>query len=732
MDVTKKLKKTIDLLSQGETEKAEDILKAILKDFPRNPDALSMLGSIFIYKKNFIEGIAYIEKSLSINSKQPQAILNCGIAFYQTNQWSIALDYFNKLLQFNKNDRHALFHKALTFSKLKKIAEARDIYKQLIETNPNDYDSIVNLAYIYLDLQQHEEAFNYFEKAHSINPNQLDILKLLSQIAINTKAYERALFYLNKSLGIKFDEENLLNLGFVLLEVGESEKALNAFNFLIKSDYKNSTVYNNRANVFNVLQKYDEAILDAKQAILLDENFVEAHISLGNAFKGLGLYEKSLEVFNYAIKLDPSYYKSFHSRGLLFYSQKKYIESIDDFNLALKIQNTHEIYCDRGCAYKLLEDFDNALDDFNRALHLKSDFAPAYFNRALLEFTKKSYTKAEEDFITALKFSPNNDEIKENYGIFLLTLKNFNIGWSYFEGRLRDYRKPIDKYGKYYPFWKGEANAGNILIHGEHGIGDEVLYASLFNELLNIKGNNYIVVVDYRLISLFSRSFSGIKFISTKDTNLNEYLDQAKIDFFVYSASLGQILRNKITDFVNQKKSFLKSNQISKNKIESKLKIKKGKFCGFAWKSKNEKVERYKSLNSNDLSLIFKGKEFNLVNLQYGEVNEELNTLDKTMNVKIERFEEIDHFYDLDSLCSLIDSCDFIVTSSNVTAHLAGALGKQTFLLLPFSDGRVWYWHDNDLVSLWYPTIKIYRQSARGDWSTPIAQLNSDLKNIYG
>jgi ADP-heptose:LPS heptosyltransferase len=95
--------------------------------------------------------------------------------------------------------------------------------------------------------------------------------------------------------------------------------------------------------------------------------------------------------------------------------------------------------------------------------------------------------------------------------------------------------------------------------------------------------------------------------------------------------------------------------------------------------------------------------------------------------VNIENFTEVDLFNDIDSLCSLINACDFIVTISNLNAHVAGALGKKTFLLAPFSKGRLWYWHEKMSRSLWYPSVEIFPQTEINDWSAPIKEIKAKI-----
>ena len=117
----------------------------------------------------------------------------------------------------------------------------------------------------------------------------------------------------------------------------------------------------------------------------------------------------------------------------------------------------------------------------------------------------------------------------------------------------------------------------------------------------------------------------------------------------------------------------------------------------------------------------------NFVDLQYGDTRNQLSDLKSKHGIMLNKIDGIDNFNDIDGLASLIDACDFIVTISNVTAHIAGALGKKVFLIVPYSKGRCWYWHDGLKTSLWYASIQVFTQTETGDWSAPINQIKEKI-----
>ena len=119
-----------------------------------------------------------------------------------------------------------------------------------------------------------------------------------------------------------------------------------------------------------------------------------------------------------------------------------------------------------------------------------------------------------------------------------------------------------------------------------------------------------------------------------------------------------------------------------------------------------------------------------LVNLQYGDVNKEINEFEEETGIKIVQCGSVDNREDLDGLAALIEACDLVVSTSNVTIHLAGALGKDTWVLLPFVSSFWWLLNRDD--SVWYPSIKIYRQKKFQDWTSIPGSLRSDLSKKFG
>jgi ADP-heptose:LPS heptosyltransferase len=143
-------------------------------------------------------------------------------------------------------------------------------------------------------------------------------------------------------------------------------------------------------------------------------------------------------------------------------------------------------------------------------------------------------------------------------------------------------------------------------------------------------------------------------------------------------------------------------------------------MCGLSWKSTNKDIGLSKSLNLIELAPLLLIENLEFVSLQYGSTKDEIEFIEKSIGKKIHMVDGLDLYNDIDGLVALIDRCDFVVTTSNVTAHLTGSIGKKGIVLLPFSKGKIWYWHSGIDQSLWYPSLEMVSQLHMNDWTDPI------------
>ena len=126
---------------------------------------------------------------------------------------------------------------------------------------------------------------------------------------------------------------------------------------------------------------------------------------------------------------------------------------------------------------------------------------------------------------------------------------------------------------------------------------------------------------------------------------------------------------------------------------------------------------------------LFSGLDVVLVNLQYGDVDDEIREFRQATGIDVVQCASVDNREDLDGLAALIEACDLVVSTSNVTVHLAGALAKETWVLLRYSS--IYYWLVDRTDSIWYPSLSLYRQPTLDDWDSVYGTIRKDLEKRF-
>ena len=274
------------------------------------------------------------------------------------------------------------------------------------------------------------------------------------------------------------------------------------------------------------------------------------------------------------------------------------------------------------------------------------------------------------------------------------------------------------------PLWDGKSKS-KVLLWREQGIGDDIIFLGLAPEAFEAAGESMSILIDPRLIPICERSMPGIEFLpATKGSALED-----SFDYQLPMGSLPRLFRNSEEDFNKTKQGYFKADMTRVEQLRKELGIEGRKVIGISWKSFKSLNTTKKSMDLDRFGRIFKDCNVALLNLQYGEVDEEIEEFKESTGIEVLQSSSVDLREDLDGLAALIELCDLVVSTSNVTIHMAGALGKDSWVLLPFAANFWWLIERTD--SLWYPTVRLYRQKSLQDWSEILENIASSLKVQY-
>ena len=496
----------------------------------------------------------------------------------------------------------------------------------------------------------------------------------------------------------------------------------------LKISPNNADTYTYLGRLYSEQKLFEQAEICYKNAITLQPSNERYLNNLGALYLNLKRYDVADHFYSNILKSEPQLADTFNNLALLMLNKKNYSAAIGYCNKALDINSTlASAYNNLGLIFLEQKLFLEAENAFHEALLNKPLYADANYNLGNLYQQQKRYDKAESFYQNALEFQPDFIDARTNLAIMLLMLGRFKEGWVGYESRChpdKHDRKTIPPAFKV-PHWHGEPLIDkSMLIWAEQGIGDEVMFASCFNELKNHQGK-ITIACDHRLTKLFAQSFPFLVFIETDPSN--HYLSLVdSLDYHCAIGSLPHFFRNDKKDFESTS-SYLKVNQDLLSKWKQRYsQLKYSINIGISWRG--GKDSHHQQLRSIELSkwLPILKHEANFINLQYGDHQSEINKFTDQTGIQIFDWDDANPLTDLDNFSAQVKALDLVISIDNATVHFSGALGVKTFALLPYQ--QEWRWMNKGDDSLWYPnTMKLFRQEEERDWSTVILDTTKAL-----
>lgn len=594
---------------------------------------------------------------------------------------------------------------------------AENVLEKIIKHDHNNSRANELLAYIFAKRDDFNTTLQLLKKATSQENCSAESFYYLGSCFLKKNDLKQALEAFKKSLEKAGDFfEGLHDAGIACSGLGMTKDALEYYKRAFKYK-KTPELYFNIASIYDVLNDYGEAIKNYGESIKLDPSNYQAWLNKGVSLKNNGQYQEALQHLNQAIELKPDYFKAWGNKAALLDFTKRYHEALECYEEALRINPDYvEAWSNMGLTLNHLKKSDKAIESINKAIKINPQYLEAWLCKAIVLHDLRRFEEAVECCNTALKIDPNHRETIYNKSLINLSNKFFETGFFDYEARFKRINFSYKFSTESVSVWDGSGSNLRLLIIGEQGLGDEIFYSRFLN---NHKENNQITaIIDKRLVSIFSRSFSNVRFV-TKESNL----EKTDFDRQIAMGSLAKLSIKNITDINQSNKNFLAPQPVADKQFN-----KNNKFtCGISWKSTNKEIGESKSIDLINLKKVLKIPKCEFINLQYGDVQEEINFVSNFLKTPIRQINGLDLFNDIDGLLSLIQSCNIVITTCNLTAHLAGAIGKKTLLLTPYAQGKIWYWH-HDKTSIWYPSIKQYFQEANLTWNNAIEEVFKELE----
>jgi tetratricopeptide (TPR) repeat protein/ADP-heptose:LPS heptosyltransferase len=504
------------------------------------------------------------------------------------------------------------------------------------------------------------------------NRDELNVNFLLSKIEKSNKNYAGAINHLN--IALKVEPENieiLIELGDVYKTIKNYPKALENYEKVINLSPNSCMAYAKCAEIMMLMKQYQIGIDLYSKAYHLDNNNFEMLLGIASGHEAINNFELAFSLYDKVLSIKPSNIKTMTLKGELLRKTGKYEEAIFYANSIIKSDpNNTDAYLLRATCYKDLKLVPEAILDYEYIL-----------------------TK-----------NPSMEDIKYNLGLVLLMNSDYKKGWNLYESRwfLEEFigrKLNSDK-----PIWNRQKDA-HLLVWPEQGVGDEIMFSSILPDVLK-EVSSITVMIDSRLIDLFKRSFD--KKINFIDSNAN--INTLNYNYHIPIGSLAKFYRTSEVLFQNGKKQYLEVDLFKLNNVKKLINFEENKILiGVSWKSSNPKSGLKRSIDLTDVIKKFARENVEFINLQYGDVDLEIEQAFEKTDVRVINYKSINNKENIDGLATLIMCCDEVISIDNSTVHLSGALGKKTTVLLPKI--AEWRWQLTRVDTPWYPSVSLKRDA---------------------
>jgi tetratricopeptide (TPR) repeat protein len=566
-----------------------------------------------------------------------------------------------------------------------------------------------------------DEAIAHFNEAIRLRPRYPEVYIGLGRLALMGQQSESAESHFAKAVSQKPDNgEALYGLGLAQISQGKWVEAERSLFKASKQAPKHPIARYNLAKAQRENGKFTESAASYREAVKLAPNNHDAFNNLGSVLNDLGKFDEAVTVLHQALKLRPDWSEALYNLGLALKGAKQPLESRAALERAIALKpNFPEALSTLGNLLKDQGLLDEAISLYQQALSFSPGYADAVGNLGLAYKASGNIDEALPLLRHAVMLDPNEHDLRNNLGLVLLSRGELAEGWVEYEHRWQSRNRPISR-----PFsqtrWAGEDLAGKkLLLWGEQGVGDELLYAQQIPDLL-AKGAEIILETDKRLVPLFARSFPEITVLAKQDPP-GKITKSA--DFQSPLGSLGVWLRNDFAAFANNR-PYLKANaELTAALREKYLAGDTVRLVGISWRSKNERTANFKSSPLLDWAPLLRQPGIRFVNLQYGDCAADLAEIKAKLGIEIINDLSIDPLADMDGFASQVAALDQIISVSNTTVHVAGALGRPVWTLLSKGQGLLWYWFEEREDSPWYPSMRFFRQRKESDWSELLARV---------
>ena len=576
-----------------------------------------------------------------------------------------------------------------------KLHEAELLCNQLIARDPNNYILYSILGSLFSARGDHISAESSYRKAININPNSTDDLCNLGDLLKESGDYESAkYFYLESVKADKFCLRGHYNLGLMHKETGNLNDAIASFKIVARHKPDLAEAHISIGAILQEQGQPSAAITSLRTALHYQPHSAQAHNNLGLSLGSLGDYKAAINALQNAVNIKPEFAEAHNNLGLALHKAG----SLND-----------------------------AITSFKKALNLRNNFAEAHNNLGLALQEKGELQNAMSSFKTSLQINPHLLEVKCNLSMLELLTGDYNQGLENYEFRFSTkagcnvlLAKPE------LPEWDGSSlNIGQkLLLISEQGLGD-TMHFMRYVHTLRERGVDVHLCAQPKLHELIQASGidpSPMTPQGALDSKHGQWIPLLSVPRY-----LGVTPENPLTN-----SPYIKAPDSLVMTWRDRLSKENRPIIGINWQGNpdHEKSNSAgRSLPLESFAPVANLEDLTLLSLQKGFGSEQLDQC-SFRDRFVQCQDQINATWGFLETAAIIANCDLVITSDTSVAHLAGGMGKTTWLLL--KQVPEWRWGIDGETTFWYPSMRLFRQTERGNWNGVMEQIVKALSQTTG
>ncbi len=733
-EVTDTFQSAAEAYRGGDLPKAEAICRQILAHAPRDAKALDLRGLIARATGRLELAIQSLGLAVQVHARDPQMHLHLAGAYLQAGNLTEAIASYQRAIELAPDVWAMHFELGGLLRSAGRREEAITSFQRAIALDANNAKAHNALAGAQLELLRWADAERTLRKAIEIKPDFMAAFNNLGQCLQFQGRIEEAAQQYRKAIALdpscQQAVKNLQAVQALLFSPTPTTPQRPGAKGGAKGELVLGNKMSQAAKLYND-ENMPEATRLAEEILAVDKDNIVALRILGVAARRSGRMDYSLELLERAVAVKSDDHALQFEIGVTLTEMHRTREALPHYVRAIELRPTfHPAYVNISAIHEQQERYEDVVEWTGKSIAVNPNCALSYYNLANALRELGRLEEAIEAYNKSLAINPNYLKAVWNLGLSHLLVGDYERGWPLFEKRIELGEVAIDDYAQ--PRWDGAPlTHQTLLVHGEQGIGDEVLFASCFADVIPRVGK-CVIVCEPRLAAIFRRSFpQAVVYGYARRKDGAALKISEPIDAQIPAGSLPMLVRQGVADFP-QRESFLVPDEklvafwrTRMNALGSGLKV------GISWRAGGKPQERRKRMIPLEMwrdVLVTPGVHF--VNLQYSDASDEVAEVERALGIQIHDWEAGDPLVDLDSFAAKIKALDLVISVGNATVHMAGAVGTAAWTLLPSVPS--WRWMVRGEQSPWYQSVLLFRQTTRGDWPSVLGVVAERLRKLVG